>query len=151
MSRRTTAERLRRAGLRVTHQRLLVADALVAAGRQVTAQELYERLRRHDDGIGRATAFRALESLVAAGVARRMELEGHVYGYVACRADHHHHLACQQCGRVEEIDESYVASLTRRIESGLGFHVDDARLDFYGVCATCSESGVEAGNASERR
>jgi Fe2+ or Zn2+ uptake regulation protein len=143
LSRRTTAERLRRAGLRVTRQRLLVADALVAAGRQVTAQDLYERLRRRDKGIGRATAFRALEGLTVAGVARRMELDGHVYGYIACRPDHHHHLACQRCGRVEEIDESYVASLTRRIENGLGFRVDDARLDFYGVCATCIASGIE--------
>jgi len=137
LSRRTTAERLRRAGQRVTQQRLLVADALVAAGRQVTAQDLYERLRRRDEGIGRATAFRALESLVAAGVARRMELEGHVYGYIACRPDHHHHLACQRCGRVQEIAESYVASVTRRVEGDLGFRIDDARLDFYGTCAAC--------------
>jgi Fur family ferric uptake transcriptional regulator len=137
LSRRTTAERLRRAGQRVTQQRLLVADALAAAGRQLTAQELYERLRRRDDGIGRATAFRALESLVAAGVARRMELEGHVYGYIACRPDHHHHLACQRCGRVQEIAESYVTSVTRRVEGDLGFRIDDARLDFYGTCAAC--------------
>jgi Fur family ferric uptake transcriptional regulator len=138
LSDRSTAARLRRAGLRATRQRLLVAEELAAAGRQVTAQELHDRLRRRSRGIGRATAFRALEGLVAAGVARRMELDGHRYGYVACRADHHHHLACQQCGRVEEIDESYVASLTRRIEGDLGFRVDDARLDFYGVCATCA-------------
>lgn len=114
----------------------------MAAGRQVTAQELHDRLRRRSRGIGRATAYRALEGLVAAGVARRMELEGHVYGYVACRADHHHHLACERCGRVKEIDESYVASLTRRVQADLGFRVDDARLDFYGVCADCSAPGT---------
>ena len=41
---------------------------------------------RSDPRIGRATVFRTLEALVAAGVARRLELDGHVYGYVACRA-----------------------------------------------------------------
>ena len=138
MSERSTAARLRRAGLRVTRQRLLVADALIAAGRQVSAQELYDGLRRRDRRIGRATAFRALEGLVAAGVARRMELENHVYGYIACRADHHHHLACQRCGRVEEIGETYVAPVTRRIETDTGFRIDDARLDFYGECAECA-------------
>jgi Fur family transcriptional regulator, ferric uptake regulator len=133
-----TAERLRDAGERVTRQRLLVADALAALGRQVSAQELYERLRRRDPAIGRATVFRTLEALVAAGVARRLELDGHVYGYVACRPGHHHHLACHRCGRVEEIGEGYIAPVAERLANDLGFSIDDARVDFYGVCAACS-------------
>ena len=133
-----TADRLRDAGERVTRQRLLVADALAALDRQVSAQELYERLRRRDPAIGRATVFRTLEALVAAGVARRLELDGHVYGYVACRPEHHHHLACHRCGRVEEIGEGYIAPVAERVASDFGFRIDDARVDFYGVCAACS-------------
>jgi len=134
----STADRLRDAGGRVTRQRLLVADALGATGKQVTAQELYERLRHRDPRIGRATVFRTLEALVAAGVARRLEQEGHIYGYVACRPEHHHHLACHRCGRVEEIGESYVRPVASRVEADLGFRIDDARLDFYGLCARCA-------------
>jgi Fur family ferric uptake transcriptional regulator len=133
----STADRLTAAGERVTRQRLLVADALAAHGRQVTAQDLYVRLRRREPRIGRATVFRTLEALVAAGVARRLELDGHVYGYVACRSEHHHHLACNRCGRVEEIGEQYVAPVADRLASDLGFTIDDARLDFYGLCADC--------------
>jgi Fur family transcriptional regulator, ferric uptake regulator len=134
----STADRLRDAGGRVTRQRLLVADALGSIGRQVTAQELYERLRHRDPRIGRATVFRTLEALVAAGVARRLEQEGHIYGYVACRPEHHHHLACHRCGRVEEIGESSVTPVATRVEADLGFRIDDARLDFYGLCARCA-------------
>ena len=138
MSATSTADRLRDAGGRVTRQRLLVADALSTVARQVTAQELYERLRRHDPRIGRATVFRTLETLVAAGVARRLEQDGHVYGYVACRPEHHHHLACDRCGRVEEIDEGYVAPVAERVSLDLGFTIDDARMDFYGRCSRCA-------------
>lgn len=137
----STADRLRGAGGRVTRQRLLVADALGSIARQVTAQELYDLLRRREPRIGRATVFRTLESLVAAGVARRLEQDGHVYGYVACRPQHHHHLACDRCGRVEEIDEGYIAPMAERLSSDLGFQIDDARLDFYGRCARCAELG----------
>jgi Fur family transcriptional regulator, ferric uptake regulator len=133
-----TAQRLRAAGERVTPQRLQVADALVAAGRQLTAQELWERLRRREPAIGRATVFRTVEALVAAGVARRLELENHVYGYVACQPAHHHHLACSRCGRVEEIGEGYVRSVAERVAADTGFQIDDARLDFYGRCAECA-------------
>jgi Fur family ferric uptake transcriptional regulator len=131
------ADRLTAAGERVTRQRLLVANALAAAGRQLTADQLYRSLQRRERGIGRATVFRTLETLVDAGVARRLELEGHVYAYVACLPAHHHHIACTRCGRVEEIDEAYVTPIVRRLAREMGFEIDDARLDFYGRCATC--------------
>ena len=134
----STADRLRDAGGRVTRQRLLVADALRSMARQVTAQELYDHLRLRDPRIGRATVFRTLEALVSAGVARRLERDGHVYGYVACRPEHHHHVACDRCGRVEEIGEGYIAEMAERLSADLGFQIDDARLDFYGRCARCS-------------
>jgi len=134
----STADRLAAAGERVTRQRLLVADALASAGRQVTAQHLYDRLRRLEPRIGRATVFRTLEALVAAGVARRLEQDGHVYGYVACRPEHHHHLACDRCGRVEEIGEGYITPVAERLAAEHGFQIDDARLDFYGLCARCA-------------
>lgn len=95
-------------------------------------------MRRSDPRIGRATVFRTLEALVSAGVARRLERDGHVYGYVACRPEHHHHVACDRCGRVEEIGEGYVAEMAERLSADLGFQVDDARLDFYGRCARCA-------------
>jgi Fur family ferric uptake transcriptional regulator len=133
----SVADRLHDAGERVTRQRLLIADALESAGRQLTAQELYDRIRHRERGIGRATVFRTLEALVAAGVARRLEQDGHVYGYVACRPEHHHHLACDRCGRVEEIEEAYIRPVAERVAADLGFTIDDARLDFYGLCADC--------------
>ncbi|MEO8639469.1 MAG: Fur family transcriptional regulator [Chloroflexota bacterium] len=131
------ADRLTAAGERVTRQRLLVANALAATGRQLTAEQLYRSLRRREPGIGRATVFRTLETLVDAGVARRLELAGHVYAYVACLPAHHHHIACTRCGRVEEIGEAYVTPLADRLAQEMGFEIDDARLDFYGRCATC--------------
>lgn len=134
---RNVAERLHRAGERVTPQRLRVADALAAAGRQLTAEELWLRMRAREGRIGRATVFRSLEALVDAGLARRLEREHHVYGYVACRPSHHHHLACTACGRVMEIDESYVAPVADRVAAETGFVIDDARLDFYGRCGDC--------------
>jgi Fur family transcriptional regulator, stress-responsive regulator len=136
------SDRLRGAGERVTSQRLQIAWELGRVGRQVTADELYARLRRSHPGIGRATVFRTLERLVDAGVARRLEQPGHVYGYVLCQPEHHHHLACTGCGRVEDIGEAYIGPMAERIRRERGFQVDDARLDFYGQCADCRAAAV---------
>lgn len=139
-----TARRLRRAGQRVTTQRLAVAAALAASPRQVTAQELWEWMRTRYPQLGRATVFRTLEALSEAGLARRLELPGHVYAYVACQPPHHHHLACRVCGTVQEVGEELVADLSRRARRDLGFEIEDARLDFYGVCRDCLASGTAA-------
>ena len=113
--------------------------------RQVTADELYGRLRRSHPGIGRATVFRTLERLVDVGAARRLEMPGHVYGYVLCQPEHHHHLACTSCGRVEDIGEAYIGPMAERIRRERGFQVDDARLDFYGRCADCQADVAASG------
>lgn len=144
------AARLRAAGERVTPQRVVVADALAEEGRQVTAQELWESLRRQRPGLGRATVFRTLEALVSAGVARRLELEGHVYGYVSCTPRHHHHISCGTCGRVEEIGEAYIRPVAERLSAELGFEIDDARLDFYGRCGRCRAAEAAEGQAERR-
>lgn len=134
----TAADQLRAAGERVTPQRVLVAETLRDAGRQLSAQELWRRVRLRLPGVGRATVFRTLEALVGAGAARRLEREGHVSAYVACRPAHHHHLVCTSCGRVEEIDEAFVRPMADQLADRRGFVVDDARLDFYGRCARCA-------------
>lgn len=149
----TTAERLHRAGGRVTAQRMQVAEALSRAGRQLTAQELWKELRGRSR-IGRATVFRTLDALVEAGVARRLEMDNHVYGYVACQPGHHHHLACTACGRVVDIPAAYVEPMAKQISSRLGFQIDDATLDLYGRCAACVAAEApapDAGGPTRRR
>ncbi len=139
------APRLSAAGERVTRQRLLVAKTLAAADQQLSAQELYDRLRPDHPELGRATVFRVLEALVSVGAARRLERPGHVYAYVSCDPRHHHHLVCSQCGRVEEIGERFVAELTDSVSENYGFAIADATLDFYGLCATCLQGAGEKG------
>ena len=81
---------------------------------------------------------------MGAGVARRLELPNHGSGYIACQPEHHHHLACSRCGRVEGIGETYVAAVAARVTSDTGFVIDDARLDFYGRCASCAREVATA-------
>ena len=59
--------------------------------------------------------------------------------------EHHHHLACDRCGRVEEIDEAYIRPVAERVAANLGFRIDDARVDFYGLCAELRAAGLAGG------
>lgn len=136
----TTAEipeRIASGGRRLTRQRVIVAEALAAARRALSAQQLYERIKTSHPTLGRATVYRALEAQVQDGMASRFERDGHTSAYVACDAEHHHHLVCTRCQRVEDLDEIVVAPLLSSVGRRHDFKVDHAALDFYGVCGTC--------------
>lgn len=107
----------------------------------MSAQELHERLRRSHPRLGLATVYRALEAQVRDGMATRLERPGHVSAYVACDADHHHHLVCTRCQRVDEIAEEVVRPTLQAVRRRHDFQVDHAALDLYGLCAACRSAG----------
>src|SRR2546421_11285930 len=129
---------LQEPGVRLTPQRLAIAAVLAQTGKETSAQELYERVRRKHAYIGRATVFRSLDTLVSAGLAQRLERPGHISAYVWCEPGHHHHLICTTCRTVEDLDEEAVAPLAETIARQRGFRVDHATLDFYGRSLACS-------------
>ncbi len=136
----TTAEipaRMTSQGRRLTRQRVIVAEALASAKRALSAQELYERIQRTHPTLGRATVYRALEAQVQDGMASRFERDGHISAYIACDAEHHHHLVCTNCQRVEDLNETEVAPLLASVGRRHEFQVDHAALDFYGLCRSC--------------
>ncbi|MHB8631658.1 MAG: Fur family transcriptional regulator [Candidatus Limnocylindria bacterium] len=124
-------------GRRLTRQRVIVTQTLAAARRALSAQELYERIQTSHPTLGRATVYRALEAQVQDGIASRFEREGHVSAYVACDAQHHHHLVCTRCQRVEDLAETVVAPVLALVGRRHDFQVDHAALDFYGLCRSC--------------
>ncbi|HEY0492734.1 MAG TPA: Fur family transcriptional regulator [Candidatus Dormibacteraeota bacterium] len=135
---------LQQTGIRLTPQRLAIASVLAQTGKETSALELYERVRRRHAYIGRATVFRSLDMLVTAGLAQRLERPGHVSAYIWCEAGHHHHLICTTCRTVEDLDEDAVAPLAEAIAREHGFRVDHATLDFYGECRTCASGNAGA-------
>jgi len=70
-------------------------------------------------------------------MASRFERDGHVSAYIACDAEHHHHLVCTNCQRVEDVAEDVVGPMLGAVGRRHDFSVDHAALDFYGLCARC--------------
>ena len=134
--RRTTATHVA-TGHRVTRQRSIVAEALRRERVALSAQELHERIRAKHQRIGLATVYRALEAQVTDGTATRLERPGHVYAYAACAPEHHHHLVCGRCQRVEDVAEEVMRPMLRSVREKHDFQVDHAQLDLYGLCTRC--------------
>lgn len=126
------------ARLRATAPRRAVIRAAMARGRPFTAQDLVRRLT--PSGVGRATVFRTLDLLVRLGVLSRMhavEAGERCVRYTRCEPEHHHHLRCRACGRVEEIDLPALERQVARVARLRGFHALEHELEIDGLCREC--------------
>ena len=134
------ATALSEAGFRSGGGRRQVVDLLATQGCALTALEIDRRL----PGVGRATVYRALEQLEGLGLIQRVDLGGDAAGYERLdpSGHHHHHIVCEQCGRVvafedEGLEEAIVA-LAKRPD----FNVSSHEVTLRGECASCErESG----------
>jgi Fur family ferric uptake transcriptional regulator len=127
---------LLKAGLRVTRQRLAVLESLAARSGLVTAQELYTELRGERGAPGLATIYRTLAALAAAGEVDSLAWEGETR-FRLCRDRHHHHLVCDSCGSVDEVEGAEVEAWVNRVTRRRGFAVRSHTADIFGLCREC--------------
>jgi Fur family ferric uptake transcriptional regulator len=136
MSDRQRESRLRSAGIRATAQRLSVLEALEGRRTAVSAQELHHELRQQGRSPGLATIYRALTALAEAGAVDTFTREGE-QAYRLCGTDHHHHLVCETCGSVQEVEAAQVESWITSVARRKGFVVTGHTVDVYGRCRDC--------------
>lgn len=132
------AEALRAGGGRMTLARRQVLDVVTATSDHLTADEILERVQADAPEVHRATVYRNLDTLTRIGVIEHTHL-GHgpaVYHLVTQR---HHHLVCEACGLVIDIDTALFNELEARVHKEYGFHMDPGHFAVVGVCADCAE------------
>ncbi len=126
---------LRRAGLKVTLPRLKILEILAGeANRHLSAEDLYKRLLELNEDIGLATVYRVLTQFEAAGLVTRHHFEGGTAVFELNRGDHHDHVVCMDCGRVEEFNDPAIEERQAAAATRLGFAMADHSLILYGHC-----------------
>jgi Fur family ferric uptake transcriptional regulator len=120
---------------RSTRQRSAIRTAVDNAGRPLLAQEVLEQAQQEVPGIGLATIYRNLKSLVEAEELKVVQLPGENPRYERVGHSHHHHFQCRQCNRVFDV-HACPGNLAKLAPEG--FSVEDHELTLYGRCADCS-------------
>jgi Fur family ferric uptake transcriptional regulator len=135
------ARRLRSSGQRLTPKRRALLSVMARAQHPLTIGEILTA----DAALVQSSAYRNLAVLEHAGVIRRVvtDEESARYELAEDLTEHHHHLMCGSCGRVEDVEVA--ASLERAVDAELasiaerrGFSVRSHRLDVIGLCPRCA-------------
>ncbi len=128
---------LREHGYRLTPQRLMVLEAIHEAQSHVSAEELYSQVRVKYPQVNISTVYRTLELLKNLGLVTETDLGSGVLRYHHADKGHHHHLVCQRCGRMFDLDESVLDSLSGALIREHGFVPDLRHLAIFGCCRDC--------------
>nr|WP_084128434.1 Fur family transcriptional regulator [Demequina sp. NBRC 110055] len=138
---------LREAGLRVTDTRVAVISALGDLPHS-GVDAVMSAVSRTLPQTSRQAIHNVLTDLTHAGIARRIEPAGQPGLYELRVGDNHHHIVCQHCGAVADVDcvTGHAPCLTPSTTSG--FDLTEAEVTFWGVCSTCKAAQAEPAGAS---
>jgi len=131
--------RLRESSGRSGSARRAVVELLGQQGCCLSAQDVHDRLRATGPRVGIASVYRTLDALDGLGLVQRVDLGDGVARFEPAlpSGDHHHHLVCDDCGKVEPFEDPTLEAAIERVADGRGYVVAAHDVVLRGACEDC--------------
>ena len=136
---RDIISKLSKQGYRLTPQRIMILLAIENSDDHISAEEIYAQVAAKYPNVNISTVYRTLELLKRLGLVTETDLGGGRVRYHPAEKGHHHHLVCQQCGAIIDLDESVLSSVKDVLLREYGFIADLRHLAIFGRCVNCSK------------
>jgi Fur family ferric uptake transcriptional regulator len=130
---------LARAGLKRGGARERIIEVLAREPCALSAVEIEDSLRAQGRPTGRASVYRVLDLLVDYGLVERVAVGHGVTRFerIQPSGEHHHHLVCEQCGRLVAFDDPGLERAIHRLSQRLGVRVQSHDVLLRGACERC--------------
>ena len=126
---------LKSSGLKATLPRLKILEIFQGSSvRHLSAEDVYKLLLAENLDVGLATVYRVLTQFEQAGILSRNHFESGKAVFELDQGNHHDHLVCLDCGRVEEFFDGEIESRQHKIAEERGFKLTEHALSLYGNC-----------------
>ena len=140
-------ENLKEKGYKLTPQRRAILDIIIEKeGQHLTAEEIYDEVKKRCPDIGLATVYRTVLLLEEVNVIYKLDLNDGCSRYELARKNEghiHHHLVCNECKSVIEVQDDLLDELEEEVERSYGFKIIDHSVKFFGICRKCQSKMEE--------
>jgi Fur family ferric uptake transcriptional regulator len=131
----TNIEELKSTGLKATIPRLKILEVFQRSSqRHMSAEDVFKVLLLENSDVGLATVYRVLTQFEQASILSRSQFEGGKSVYELNEGQHHDHLVCLDCGKVEEFYDPEIESRQQAVAQAKGFTITDHALSLYARC-----------------
>ncbi|MBI5903647.1 MAG: transcriptional repressor [Deltaproteobacteria bacterium] len=125
--------------LKSTAQRDFIADTFFKTNTHISLDELLNKVKKKNPGIGYATVYRTMRLLTECGLAIARQFGDGQTRYENLPQDgHHDHMICIRCSRIAEFQNQKIEQLQAETAKKLGFTVVSHKLELYGYCSDCT-------------
>jgi len=132
----TNIDELKSTGLKATLPRLKILEVFQnAKQRHMTAEDVYRVLLEEHSDIGLATVYRVLMQFEQASLLTRSNFESGKAVFELNEGQHHDHLVCLDCGRVEEFYDPEIEKRQQMVAKTRGFILQEHALSLYANCS----------------
>lgn len=136
-------EDLKKKGYKLTPQRRAIVDTIIQSeGKHLTAEEIYDEVKKICPEIGLATVYRTIQLFEQIGLVSKLQLNDGCSRYEIVHSDErhmHHHLICNICNSVIEVEDDLLEQLEEKIKKQYKFKILDHSVKFYGICEECQK------------
>ena len=130
------ADELKSSGLKATLPRIKILEVFQRTERRhMTAEDVYKALLAEGADVGLATVYRVLMQFEQAGLLTRSNFESGKSVFELNAGEHHDHLVCLDCGRVEEFFDPEIEARQRAVTLARGFELQEHSLSLYARCS----------------
>ena len=131
----TNIEELKSTGLKATIPRLKILEVFQRSSqRHMSAEDVFKVLLLENSDVGLATVYRVLTQFEQARILSRSQFEGGKSVYELNEGQHHDHLVCLDCGKVEEFYDPEIENRQQAVAQAKGFTITDHALSLYARC-----------------
>ncbi len=127
---------LKNLGFKVTQPRLKILQLFEDnSNKHLTPDEVYESLK--DEGVGIATVYRVINQFESVGLISRLKLDSVQVRYELNDGNHHDHIICVKCNKIQEFYNEYIERMQKKIVEEMGAKIIDHSLNIYVECKQC--------------
>lgn len=131
-------DELKEFNLKVTPARVAVLKFFETQG-PVDAGEVLDYLKNNKIQVDRATVFRMMKDFLEKGVTHEVQVKKGKISYELNSKGDHHHLICENCGKVQTVSDDVIPQMEKEIEKRDKFMVKRHALEFFGLCSACQK------------
>lgn len=130
-------EGLKRAGLRLTPQRVAICKVLSESKDHPTAMMIYHELLPQFPTLSLATVYKTLNVLKGLGLVHTLGDAGDGTEHYEADLQPHINLVCVRCHQVVDFDEELIRRVEQAVAERSGYEIQGARIVYYGLCPAC--------------
>jgi Fur family ferric uptake transcriptional regulator len=121
-----------------TPARLAINEFFLSVNTPVDVEQIVQYLRLQKLETNKVTVYRILDFLFKNRIINRVEFGEGKYRY-ELKKNHHHHLICTNCGKIEEVEGDFLKKMEDDIFKSKKFKVESHSLEFFGLCEDCQK------------